>query len=153
MFHVYTQNTTAGKAHNQTTVSAVASSSECIVTGNFIRSLVFSLTIKRKAQLTWRSCRVSVWLIIFFFVLSQSTSTGHGNKLQISVFSPYRTCLEAVRENVHNQETKYDIFWMQLTLLSNKQAGSVKQSSSKWSHNPLLLPSLNKCTMSKHFCK
>lgn len=36
---------------------------------------------------------------------------------------------------------------------SNKQTDSVKQPSSKWYHSPLLLPRLNKCTMSKHFCK
>lgn len=95
---------------------------------------------------------MSICELDFFFLCSQ-TKYFHWSWKQ--GLNPCLLCLQVLPgSNVREYIQSCNKIWHFLNavhITPNKQTDSVKQPSSKWYHNPLLLPSQNKCTMSKHF--
>lgn len=86
-----------------------------------------------------------------FFCLCSQTKNSHWSWKK--GLNPCLLCLQALPgSNERECIQSCNKIWHFLNaahITPNKQTGSVKQPSSKWYHNPLLLPSQNKCTMSR----
>lgn len=116
-----------------------------------INSFVISKLILKETT-TYLKILLSVCVPDFFFLCSQTKHFHWSWKeglnpcllcLQVLPGSNGRECIQSWNKIWHFLNTAH--------ITPNKQTGSVKQPSSKWYHNPLLLPRQNKCTMSKHF--
>lgn len=124
---------------------------ECLLALGSINSFVISKLILKETT-TYLKIPLSVCVPDFFSLSSQTKHFHWSWKkglnlcllcLQVVPGSNGRECIQSWNKIWH--------FLNAAHITSNKQTGSVKQPSSKWYHNPLLLPRQNKCTMSKHF--